>query len=129
MVSFPPLTRRVIRDVRCAARQEAPAVRQAGKERSGDRSAGRYRPEFPDEVEKALRGARDLARGKQEIVAWFAFRQSTTVFGVFDTFNDEHGRAQHLQGQIAAALGQIPQTMLASPPVISEIDLLGVKVP
>ena len=51
------------------------------------------------------------------------------LVGVFDTFDDEHGRTEHLQGQIAAALGQIAQTMLAAPPVISEIDLLGVKVP
>jgi len=87
------------------------------------------KPEFADEIETALRGARDLAQDERETVAWFAFRQSSTVFGVFDTFNDEHGRTQHLQGRIAAALGQIAQTMLAAPPVISEIDLLGVKVP
>jgi quinol monooxygenase YgiN len=87
------------------------------------------KPEFADQVEAALRGAQDLAKGERETVAWFAFRQSSTVFGVFDTFNDEHGRTQHLRGQIAAALEQIAQTMLASPPVISEIDLLGVKVP
>ena len=87
------------------------------------------KPEFADEVEAALRGAVDLAAAEPETVAWFAFRQSATVFGVFDTFDDDHGRQAHLAGPIAAALGELAGTKLASAPVITEIDLLGVKVP
>jgi quinol monooxygenase YgiN len=87
------------------------------------------KPEFADEVEAALRGAVDLAAAEPETVAWFAFRQSATVFGVFDTFDDDHGRQAHLAGPIAVALGELAKTKLASAPVISEIDLLGVKVP
>ena len=87
------------------------------------------KPEFADDVEQALRGALDLANSEQETVAWFAFRQSGTVFGVFDTFNDEHGRRAHLAGPIAAALGELATAKLASAPAITEIDLLGVKVP
>jgi hypothetical protein len=62
-------------------------------------------------------------------VAWFAFRQDATTFGVFDTFDDEQGRQGHLGGRIAAALGEIAGTMLSAAPVISPVDLLGVKVP
>jgi len=87
------------------------------------------KPEFADQVESALRGARQLADEERATVAWFAFRQSPTVFGVFDTFDDEDGRKQHLAGQIAAALGEMAQTMLAAAPTIAEVDLLGVKVP
>jgi quinol monooxygenase YgiN len=87
------------------------------------------KPEYADEVEAALRGAQELAEQEQGTVAWFAFRQDATTFGVFDTFNDEQGREQHLGGQIAAALGQIAQTMLSSAPVIAPVDLLGVKTP
>ena len=39
-------------------------------------------------------------------MAWFAFRENATTFGVFDTFDDEEGRQAHLAGQIAAALGE-----------------------
>jgi len=87
------------------------------------------KPEYAGEVESALRGARQLADEEKGTVTWFAFRQSATVFGVFDTFDDEQGRTAHLEGQVAAALGEIAKTMLASAPTISEVDLLGVKVP
>jgi quinol monooxygenase YgiN len=87
------------------------------------------KPEYADQVDAALRGAQELAEQEPGTVAWFAFHQDATTFGVFDTFNDESGRQAHLEGPIAAALGQIAQTMLSSAPVISSVDLLGVKVP
>lgn len=87
------------------------------------------KPEYADQVETMLRGAQGLAEQEQGTVAWFAFRQDSTTFGVFDTFDDEHGRQAHVAGPIAAALGEMAQTMLSSAPVISPVDLLGVKVP
>jgi hypothetical protein len=60
-------------------------------------------------------------------VAWFAFRENATTFGVFDTFEDEPGRQAHLAGQIAAALGKPRRPSSARPPVIAPVDLLGVK--
>jgi quinol monooxygenase YgiN len=87
------------------------------------------KPEYAGQVENLLRSAQQLADQEQGTVTWFAFRRSATVFGVFDTFEDEQGRMAHLQGQIAAALGEIAQTALASAPAISEVDLLGVKIP
>ena len=87
------------------------------------------KPEYAEEVAAMLRGAQELAEQEQGTVAWFAFRENATTFGVFDTFNDEQGRQGHLQGPIAAALGDIAQTMLSSAPVITPVDLLGVKVP
>jgi quinol monooxygenase YgiN len=86
------------------------------------------KPEYADQVDAALRGAQELAEQEQGTVAWFAFRQDATTFGVFDTFNDEQGRQRHLEGPIAAALGEIAQTMLSSAPVITPVDLLGAKV-
>jgi hypothetical protein len=61
-------------------------------------------------------------------VAWFSFRENATTFGVFDAFDDEQGRQAHLSGRIAAALGEA-QTKLSVPPVIAQVDLLGIKVP
>jgi len=83
----------VIKDIRCATRGNF-AVRQE-RERNvteiGLLVRIEAKPEFADQVQSAFRSARDLAKGERETVAWFAFRQSVTVFGVFDTFNDEHG--------------------------------------
>jgi quinol monooxygenase YgiN len=87
------------------------------------------KPEYADQVESLLRGAQKLVGQEPGTVTWFAFRQSATVFGVFDAFDDEQGRTAHLQGQVAAALGEIAETALVSAPAISEVDLLGVKIP
>jgi len=87
------------------------------------------KPEYADHVETVLRGAQELAEQEEGTVAWFAFRQDATTFGVFDTFDDEQGRESHLQGAIAGALGEMAQTMLSSAPVITPVDLLGVKIP
>jgi len=86
------------------------------------------KPEFADEVEAMLRGAQELAEQEEGTVTWFAFRENATIFGVFDTFEDEQGRQAHLSGPIAAALGEAAKTKLSAPPVIAPIDLLGVKV-
>ena len=86
------------------------------------------KPEFADEVEAMLRGAQELAEQEEGTVTWFAFRENATTFGVFDTFEDEQGRQAHLSGPIAAALGEAAKTKLSAPPVITPIDLLGVKV-
>ena len=86
------------------------------------------KPEFADEVEAMLRGAQELAEREEGTVAWFAFRESATTFGVFDTFEDEQGRQAHLSGRIAAALGEVARTKLSAAPVIVPVDLLGTKV-
>ncbi|MDF3300540.1 putative quinol monooxygenase [Streptomyces tropicalis] len=86
------------------------------------------RPEHADAVAAMLRDAAQLAEQEQHTVAWFAFRQDETTFGVFDTFADEEGRQEHLRGRIAEALMGAAETMLSSPPVITPVDLLGSKV-
>jgi quinol monooxygenase YgiN len=87
------------------------------------------KPEHADEVEAMLRGAVELAEQEQYTVTWFSFRIDATTFGVFDTFDDEQGRQSHLEGRIAAALMGAAQTVLSSAPVITPVDLLGVKLP
>ncbi|MET7619674.1 antibiotic biosynthesis monooxygenase [Streptomyces sp. NPDC005408] len=87
------------------------------------------KPEYADKVEALLRGALQLAREEEHTVTWFAFRESATTFGVFDTFENEEGRSGHLQGRIAAALMEAAETMLSSAPDIRPVDLLAVKLP
>ncbi len=87
------------------------------------------KPEYADKVEGMLRDALHLAREEDTTVTWFAFKESDTVFGVFDTFENEDGRTAHLRGRIAAALTEAAGTMLASPPDIRPVDLLAAKLP
>ncbi|AYF86673.1 antibiotic biosynthesis monooxygenase [Pseudomonas sp. DY-1] len=70
-----------------------------------------------------------LALANQEATTplWFALRLSPTTFGVFDAFIDEAGRQAHLNGPIAAALMANAAEMLAYPPSIEPIEVLGLK--
>jgi quinol monooxygenase YgiN len=72
-----------------------------------------------------------LALANQEAATpvWFALRLGPTTFGVFDAFTDERGREAHLTGPIARALMAKAPELLASPPAIERIDVLGAKVP
>lgn len=87
------------------------------------------RPEHADQVEKLLGQAVQLANEEARTLAWFAFRENATTFGVFDTFENEEGRSAHLKGKIAAALTDMAGTMLSSAPDIRPVDLLAVKLP
>ena len=58
---------------------------------------------------------------------WFALKLSPTTFGVFDAFASEEDRQAHLHGDIAQALMAHADELLASPPSIESIDVLGMK--
>ncbi len=81
------------------------------------------------ELAAFLRAGLPLAHGEPATVVWFGFQMGPSTFGIFDAFADETGRAAHLSGQIAAALGQHAPVLLASPPVIERVDVLGAKLP
>ena len=68
-----------------------------------------------------------LARQESTTPIWFALRLSPSTFGIFDAFHDEAGRQAHLGGPIAQALMAAAPELLASPPVIESIDVLGLK--
>ncbi|WP_042406140.1 putative quinol monooxygenase [Streptacidiphilus carbonis] len=87
------------------------------------------RPDYAAEVEAALVNALDLARAEQGTVTWFAFKEGPTVFGIFDTFDDEEGRAAHFDGRIADVLKEIGPRMFAAAPEVHRTDLLAVKLP
>jgi quinol monooxygenase YgiN len=72
-----------------------------------------------------------LALANQEVTTpvWFALRLGPSTFGVFDAFADESGRQAHLSGPIAQALMARAHELLASPPVIDQIEVLGAKLP
>jgi quinol monooxygenase YgiN len=70
-----------------------------------------------------------LANQETTTPLWFAVRLAPTTFAIFDAFHDEAGRQAHLTGPIAKALMARAPDLLASPPVIERLDVLGVKLP
>lgn len=81
------------------------------------------------EVEAFLVTGLELARQEATTPLWFALKLSPTTFGVFDAFADETGRQAHLSGPIAQALMAKAPDMLAVPPSIEPIEVLGAKLP
>jgi quinol monooxygenase YgiN len=70
----------------------------------------------------------EMANAEAATPVWFALRLGPTTFAIFDAFRDEAGRQGHLDGPIAQALMAKAGELLASPPVIERLDVLGANV-
>jgi quinol monooxygenase YgiN len=86
------------------------------------------KPGKEQDVAAFLKQGLELAMQEQTTPVWFALRLGPSTFGVFDAFRDETGRQNHLNGPIAQALMAQAPALLAAPPVIERIDVLGAKV-
>src|SRR5262245_15659735 len=86
------------------------------------------KPGKEQDVAAFLKQGLELAQQEKTPPVWFALQFGPSTFGVFDAFRDEAGRQNHLNGPIAQALMAQAPTLLASPPVIERIDVLGAKV-
>ena len=87
------------------------------------------KPGKEDEVAKFLETGLALAQQELTTPVWFALRLGPTAFGIFDAFTDEAGRQAHLNGPIAQALMARASELLAQPPSIEPIEVLGAKLP
>ena len=87
------------------------------------------KPGKEDEVAAFLRQGLQLAQEETTTPLWFALRLGPSTFAIFDAFEDETGRQRHLNGPIAAALMAQASSLLAAPPVIEHLDVLGAKLP
>jgi|ERR1700744_6580801 quinol monooxygenase YgiN len=85
------------------------------------------KPERAEELAALLTRARELALLEQQTVSWYAFKADELTYGIFDTFESEAGRQEHLAGEIAQALVEAAPELLAKDPDIRRIDLLAVK--
>ena len=79
------------------------------------------------EVLEFLKSALPLAEAEPDTVRWYALKIGPSTYGIFDTFETEAGRQAHLAGQIAAALMANASTLLASDPVIEQVEIIAVK--
>ena len=79
-------------------------------------------------VEEFLRGGLSIVEGEPDTITWYAIKMGPSTYGIFDTFQDEKGRQAHLSGEVAKALMQKADELLAKPPDIQKIDVLAAKV-
>ena len=63
------------------------------------------KPGMETSVENFLKEALPLAQAEPNTMRWYGLKISDNTFGIFDTFETEAGRSEHLQGQIAKAIG------------------------
>jgi len=87
------------------------------------------KPGKENDVAKFLETGLALAHQEATTPLWFALRLGPSTFGVFDAFADDAGRQAHLKGPIATALFAQAPELLATPPSIEAIDVLGAKLP
>jgi quinol monooxygenase YgiN len=87
------------------------------------------KPGKEEEVAAFLEQGLQLANRETTTPLWFALRLGPAMFAIFDAFRDEAGRKAHLEGPIARALMAQASTLLAAPPVIERVDVLGAKLP
>jgi quinol monooxygenase YgiN len=80
------------------------------------------------ELAAFLKQGLQLAQDEVTTPVWFALRLGPSTFGIFDAFRDEAGRQAHLDGPIAKALMAQAPNLLATPPVIEQLDVIGAKV-
>jgi len=85
------------------------------------------KPGKETEVANLLKSAEALAQQEGFTRTWYAFQAGPRSFGIFDTFADEAGRKQHLDGQIAKALMGKADELLATPPDLRMLDVLATK--
>ena len=87
------------------------------------------KPGKDKEVIEFLNKGLALANQEAATPMWFALRLGPTTFGVFDAFENEAGRQNHLNGPIAQALMANAPALLSAPPTIERVEVLGAKVP
>ncbi len=81
------------------------------------------------ELQQFLESAEPIVEAESDTTAWFAVRFSASEYGIFDVFPDETGRQAHLNGQVAAALGEHGPELLDGDPQFEHIDVLASKLP
>ncbi|HSQ91155.1 MAG TPA: antibiotic biosynthesis monooxygenase [Nitrospiraceae bacterium] len=87
------------------------------------------KPGKESDVARFLESGLALANQETTTPIWFALRLGPATFGIFDAFADDAGRKAHLAGPIAAALMAKASELLAEPPQIEQVDVLGAKIP
>ena len=82
-----------------------------------------------EELGRFLMQGLELANQETTTPVWFALRLGDGSCAIFDAFADETGRQAHLNGAIAKALMAQAPNLLAEPPAIQQLEVMGAKLP
>lgn len=85
------------------------------------------RPGKEAEVETLLNSGLALVNEEPLTVTWYAVKFDDVTFGIFDAFESDEGRNEHLNGKVAAALMASAAELLLEGPTIEKIDIISVK--
>jgi quinol monooxygenase YgiN len=85
------------------------------------------RPGKEQAVADFLAAGLELTNQEATTPIWFALQLSPSTFGVFDAFASEEDRQAHLSGNMANSLMARVDELLASPPSIEFLDVMGMK--
>ena len=80
-----------------------------------------------DELGAFLESGRAIAAAESGTVTWYTFKTGDTSFGIFDTFETEDARQNHIDGEIPRALAQVAPNLLAGEPDIRMVEVIAVK--
>jgi quinol monooxygenase YgiN len=80
-------------------------------------------------VEEFLLSALSLVEQEPGTKPWLAVRFGPSTFGIIDAFPDETARETHLGGPVGKALAEKADELFASPPDISNLDVITVDRP
>jgi quinol monooxygenase YgiN len=87
------------------------------------------KPGKEEDVDEFLTQALDLVQEEPGTTTWFAVRFGVGSFGIFDAFEAEQAREDHLGGKVAAALMARAPELFANKLVIEKLDVLAAKMP
>ena len=85
------------------------------------------KPGKENEVEAFLKQGATMSRDEPETVTWYGVKIAPGVYGVFDTFADEHGRDAHMSGEIAKALMVKASELFENQLQIEKLEILASK--
>lgn len=77
------------------------------------------------DVENFLRSAKPLIENEPGTKTWYAVKLSTSIYGIFDTFDDEQGRQIHVHGKVAEALKAQAPDLFSETPVLESFDIIA----
>ena len=86
-------------------------------------------PGQSDGLGALLAGALALANAEAGTIVWFAARSDDATFWIFDAFPTTEARDVHAGGAIVETLMDNADRLLASPPEITAVDVLAMKLP
>ena len=81
------------------------------------------------DVSEFLTAALDLVNQEAETPMWFAVKFSPSTYAIFDVFESNDGREDHLGGQVASALMSRADELFKNKLSIEMFDVLAAKLP